>query len=172
MNPKNVLIFKEGSGRYVAKVSDFGFPSLATMDEYITVARTKPWNGPEWHHRGFTLSEVKRLDVYSFGMLCLWLLFKDTLSETPHKPVRILKDWDGANLFTQHAKTPSGKPFLEVLKSEDQMPILAHELLTITPNLDQERRGKINKFFLCLVRDPTDRSSDFAELLELLSQER
>ncbi len=173
MKHRNVLIFKNGSDRYVAKVSDFGFSALATTDECITVARTRPWNGPEWHHRGFTLSGAKKLDVYSFGMLCLWLLFKDTLYESRHSCVSVLKDWDGVDLFTQHAETFSGRIFLEELKANDQMPILTHELLTTKAGLSQELKGKLDKFFLlCLVREPIDRSPDFVEPLELLSQKR
>ena len=173
VKPNNVLIFQEDSGRYVAKVSDLGFSSLATTDDCITVPRTRPWNGPEWHHRGFTLNGVKKLDVYSFGMLCLWLLCKDALFKTPRRPSPILKEWDGADLFTQHTEAIPGRTFLEALKAEDQMPILAHELLTLTTGLDQERKSKLSRLFLlCLASEPTDRSSDFVELLELLSQAR
>lgn len=173
VKPANVLIFQEDSGRYFAKVSDFGFSSLAATHDCITVPRTRPWNGPEWHHRGFTLNGVKKLDVYSFGMLCLWLLCKDTLFETPRRPSPILKEWDGADLFTQHTEAITGKTFLEALKAEDQMPILAHELLMLTTGLGQEQKSKLSRLFhLCLAREPIDRSSDFVELLELVSQAR
>lgn len=171
VKPTNVLIFQEDSGRYVAKISDFGFSSLAMTDDCITVPRTRPWNAPEWHHRGFTLKGAKKLDVYSFGMLCLWLLCKDTLFETSREPLPILKEWDRVDLFTQHPEGFPGRTFLEVLKAEDQMPILARELLTLNTGLDQERKSKLSKLFLlCLTREPTDRSSDFVEILELLSQ--
>ena len=174
VKPKNVLIFREDSGRYVAKVSDFGFSSLVTIDDSIIVPRTRPWNGPEWHHRGFTLNGVKKLDVYSFGMLCLWLMCKETLSRISRKPSsHILKEWNGADLFTQHAEATPERSFLEILKDEDQMPVFAHELLASTTGLDQERKSQLSKFFhLCLARKPQDRSSDFIEILELLSPGR
>lgn len=104
-------------------------------------------------------------------MLCLWLLCKDILFETPRKRIPILKEWDGADLFTQHTEVVPGRTFLEVLKAEDQMPILARELLTLITGVDQERKSKLSKLFLlCLTSEPTDRSSDFVELLELLTQ--
>ncbi|KAL9037051.1 MAG: hypothetical protein Q9214_005866, partial [Letrouitia sp. 1 TL-2023] len=171
VKPQNVLIFGEDPGRYVAKVSDFGFSSLATTDEYITVPRTRPWNGPEWHHRGFPINEVKKMDVYSFGMLCLWLLFKDALSETSRRQIPVLKEWEGADLFAQSVEPSPEEPILETLKSNDQMPILAHQLLTTTTttDLDQDRRSKLDKFFLCLSREPTNRSTDLVELLRLFA---
>ncbi|KAL2058308.1 hypothetical protein ABVK25_001034 [Lepraria finkii] len=106
-------------------------------------------------------------------MLCLWLLCKDALFKTPRRPSPILKEWDGADLFTQHTEAIPGRPFLEALNAKDQMPILAHELLTLTAGLGQERKSKLSRLFLlCLASEPTDRSSDSVELLELLSQAR
>ena len=173
VKPQNVLIFQGESGQYVAKVSDFGFSSLATTDDYIKVPRTQPWNGPEWHHRGFTLNGIKMLDVYSFGMLCLWLLYRDTFFKSPPRPSPTLKEWDGVDLFTQHTEANPGGSFLEVLKAEDKMSTLAHELLTSTAGIDLERKSKLSRLFLlCLAKEPTDRSTDFVELLELLSQAR
>ena len=83
------------------------------------------------------------------------------------------KEWDGADLFTQHTEASPEETFLEVLKAEDQLPTLAHELLTSIAGLDLEHNSKFSRLFLlCLAREPTDRSTDFVELLQLLSQAR
>jgi len=37
---------------------------------------TKKWQAPEhFRHRGITIQNAKKTDVYSFGKMCLWLLF-------------------------------------------------------------------------------------------------
>ena len=48
-------------------------------DHLIHMPRSRGWNAPEWHHRGFTYRDAEKMDVYSFGLLCLWLFFFDEL---------------------------------------------------------------------------------------------
>jgi len=75
LGPRNVLIFKDGMSNYVAKVSDFGFSPLVAGSSAVDMPRTRPWYAPEWHHRGFTAADASKMDVFSFGMLCLWYMF-------------------------------------------------------------------------------------------------
>jgi len=74
LKPENCLAFQdEATEKTVAKVTDFGFSSIwAGPNDVIPMPRTKPWNAPEWHHRGFIFEDAVRMDVYSFGLLCLW----------------------------------------------------------------------------------------------------
>ena len=37
---------------------------------------SEPWNAPEYCARHFKSEEAKQMDVYSFAMLCVWLLFE------------------------------------------------------------------------------------------------
>lgn len=43
---------------------------------------SRPWNAPEHHERELHPKAAKAMDVYSFGMLCLWLLFAVGASST------------------------------------------------------------------------------------------
>jgi serine/threonine protein kinase len=76
IKPKNVLVFEDGSENYTTRLADFGFSTHFRGDsDLISVPISVPWNAPEHHHRGVTPPEAKLMDVYSFGMLCTWLLF-------------------------------------------------------------------------------------------------
>ncbi|KAF2814366.1 kinase-like protein [Mytilinidion resinicola] len=75
IKPENVLIHVESSSSaLVPKVTDFGF-SCYGCDEESTVypPRTPGWCAPEWHPRGFSFKDAKKMDVYSYGLLCAWI---------------------------------------------------------------------------------------------------
>lgn len=81
VKPQNVLVFGESEETIVAKVADFGFATVASNDK-IDVATSTPWVAPEVGSRdGHTLEQAKKTDIYSFGMLCLWVLFRERLEE-------------------------------------------------------------------------------------------
>lgn len=65
------------------KIADFAFACFgASEDEPVKVSRTEPWDAPEWHHRYFSLKDAKKMDIYSIGVLCLWLFFRhDNMNE-------------------------------------------------------------------------------------------
>ncbi|KAF8544152.1 kinase-like domain-containing protein, partial [Trichophaea hybrida] len=75
IKPQNVLIFKDATGKTTVKVADFGYSTLAAGEaENICLPKSKPWNAPEHHFGEFTTHNAKLTDVYSFGMLCLWVV--------------------------------------------------------------------------------------------------
>jgi serine/threonine protein kinase len=80
VKPKNVLIFEAGVDSYSAKVADFGFSTYFQdeQEDLIQIPKSVPWTAPEYHKRYFTSQSAKLMDTYSFGMLCLWLLFDST----------------------------------------------------------------------------------------------
>ena len=82
-----MLIFEDRPGLYTAKVADFGFSTYFHGDQdLIKMPKSEPWNAPEHHNRYFYPQGAKAMDVYSFGMLCLWLLFGIESSETTLSP--------------------------------------------------------------------------------------
>lgn len=75
IKPSNVLMWERGGG-YTAKVADFGFSTWFRHDnDRILMPISAPWTAPENQGQAFSFSEAKRLDVYSFSMLCFWFLF-------------------------------------------------------------------------------------------------
>ncbi|KAF8539361.1 kinase-like domain-containing protein, partial [Trichophaea hybrida] len=75
IKPQNVLIFKDATGKTTVKVADFGYSTLtAGARGKVYLPKSRPWNAPEHHVREFTAPDAKLTDVYSFGMLCLWVV--------------------------------------------------------------------------------------------------
>ena len=42
--------------------------------DFIDMPFSETWTAPEWHHRGFKPSAAMKMDAYSFGLVCLWIL--------------------------------------------------------------------------------------------------
>ena len=81
VKPKNILVFGESEDTIMARVADFGFSTVG-LERDIQVAVSTPWVAPEVGDRdGYTLEQAKQTDIYSFGMLCLWVLFKEWIEE-------------------------------------------------------------------------------------------
>ncbi|KAK3374185.1 kinase-like domain-containing protein [Lasiosphaeria ovina] len=82
IKPQNVLVFKL-DGRYVTKVTDFGYSSWFRDDtDRIRLPRSRPWHAPEGDRlsRNFSFAEAKRADIFSYALLCFWILFEKDLS--------------------------------------------------------------------------------------------
>jgi serine/threonine protein kinase len=142
------LVFKTDSSSYIAKVADFGYSHQCTNDnDLVRMPASKPWNAPEWHYRAFKPSDAVKMDVYSFGMTCLWILFR----EDERYP-----SWNS----------------LEELKSKDTLRVLAGQFIALT-GLHDDRKCDLDRVFnLTLVHDPKKRSEGFKQLLQLLSHDR
>ncbi|KAL7792472.1 kinase-like domain-containing protein [Trichoderma ceciliae] len=86
IKPENVLVFAGGAGSKVkARVTDFGYSTLHasnSAEAQIRLPFSVPWNAPETvsdRDRLFSVHDAKLTDVYSFGMLCAWVLLQDSL---------------------------------------------------------------------------------------------
>ena len=71
IKPENILISSESDCRYVVKVTDFGYSTLFTTDsDPITMPHSELWTAPERHHREILPMQARKMDAYSFGILC------------------------------------------------------------------------------------------------------
>jgi hypothetical protein len=59
----------------------------------IFLPKSRPWDAPEHHFGEFSAPAAKKIDVYSFSLLCLWILFGDGLENIPQTTA------DEANAF-------------------------------------------------------------------------
>ncbi|OQV08958.1 Protein kinase domain-containing protein [Cladophialophora immunda] len=83
VKPANALVFGKDIHATTTKLADFGFSTTASTDA-IVLPISLPWNAPELEGRkktSYNLSSAKKVDVYCFGMLCLWVLFWEQLEE-------------------------------------------------------------------------------------------
>jgi serine/threonine protein kinase len=61
-----------------AKLTDFGYSSVGVTDhDTVYPPCSRMWTAPEYHHRGFEVQAAKKIDVYNFGLVAVYLLFND-----------------------------------------------------------------------------------------------
>jgi hypothetical protein len=67
------------------RVTDFGYSTVHannSAEAQIRLPFSVPWNAPETvsdRDRLFSVHDAKLTDIYSFGMLCVWVLFQEQL---------------------------------------------------------------------------------------------
>ena len=149
IKPANVLVFENGSKNYTARVADFGYSTwLGGTDDEVLMPRTPHWTAPEWHHRPIDSASAIRMDVYSFGLLCLWLLF-------------------------YHGEETESRDFYKDLESEEEKRMIAHQLVDEMRVTDEDLRRNLHQLFdLSLALDPSERCSNLGQVVCLLAPDR
>ena len=171
IKPQNVLVFKDAVTREITvKVSDFGYSTLTVGESgKVLLPKSRPWNAPEHHFGEFKAHEAKKTDVYSFGMLCLWVLFGSRLSDFPQTTA------DGeTGLISFDIPYFRGRPtLLECLKNEGRLEDIAIHLLGSIPGLDVNYAIRLRELFsLTLPHSPAKRTGDLVRVIGLLSQKK
>jgi serine/threonine protein kinase len=93
------------SDEAVLKVIDFGYSCFSMREgDLVLVTGTPLWCAPENNGDEVTVNEAKRMDVYSFALVCCWILFFDTVSptngiESKMKGLSIAKKIQKENVF-------------------------------------------------------------------------
>lgn len=151
IKPENVLIFGDTNGRFIAKVTDFGYSTIVTTTDtqFVFMPKSDPWYAPEYYPRGFTFSDAKRMEMFSYGLFCLWFLFYD--AEADFLNISLLKE----------------RKLVEQLFSFVRQLMANIVVPTESPILDLERF-----FDSILVYLPEERALDLDELLKVLDPER
>ena len=151
IKPENVLVHSESYGPCLAKVTDFGYSTLFTTESNLIIMPfySELWAAPERHHRGMLPVHARKMDAYSFGLLCLWLLFYNKAVDRDHN-------------FRRDVENP-----------EIELSHHASELLEATADLETwEKRNMKRVFRSTLAQNPDERTAYFTDLLELLSPHR
>lgn len=174
IKPTNVLMFKEHEA-FVAKVADFGFSTKVTEDGLVSLPCSMPWYAPEYHPRSFYYAAAQKCDIFSFGMLCLWLLFhrellckSQSLQSMPgNDPIFGGLEDDTSPL----AEVPSEYTLLENLKREKRLITFAYELIESMASLEDQQKASMKLFFdSTLANNSEQRADGFLELIQVLTQ--
>ena len=166
IKPENVLLSKNESGERHAKLADFGYAGWAinnNEDILIKPPRSRPWDPPNYHHRGFTVVGARKLDIYSFGMLCLWVLFFDRsqLSYSVPTDIKLTSSWPFHDF-----------KLLDKMKREDTFGDFAIDLVRSVEVLPANQKKNLERLFRsALARDPAERTMNFEELASLLGHD-
>lgn len=165
IKPENILVARsqEPIG-YGIKVTDFGYSCLGSNDEdLVMLPQSKPWQAPEYHSRWFSLQLAKKMDIYSLGLLCLWLLF----------PGKNLVSINLPNInvgFAFAGEDENAEKILEMFKKENQVSTSTLYLLSQEGNLSQDARSCLQGFFIgALHHDPSKRDFDMNSFIERFS---
>jgi serine/threonine protein kinase len=167
---QNVLIFRDEDHGFIAKMADFGFSTgFQGENDKISFPRSRPWNAPEYHDRYFFPEEAKRMDVYSFGLLCFWFLF-GTCGQLPLAP---WMQYD-AECISFEGNSES-LDVLECLKENEDDDLLRWIAWIINRHdgFDEGERNHLNQFFcITLVRKPDQRNMNYNDLISSLTPHR
>lgn len=166
-----MLIFEDGPGVYTAKVADFGLSTYFRSEkDLINMPITVPWNAPEHHGRAFYPRAAKAMDVYSFGMLCLWLLFSVESSEATPYPSGAV---NGAESFSFKARDWSEKGDILLSWKTKRLLDWAAQSMAGDRRLNAEAKDRVTRFFqssLCV--DPQKRITNWGRMLSFLDPAR
>ena len=167
VKPLNALVFEQ-NGKRVVKVADLGDAAICHDEETLAfLPVSRPWNAPEYHHRGFSFLSAVKMDIYSFGLVCLWTLFGDGLSLLAvgldqHRD----RNYEMSGL-------PSSVATLAMLKRVSNIQEVALKVVHALKEVSQERKsGLATLFHLTLAEVPTARISDMQLILKLLGDDR
>ena len=167
IKPLNALVF-EHEGKRIVKLADFGDASICDNDESLTLLpKSIPWSAPEHHIRGISFLKATKMDIYSFGMLCLWSLFGDRLSLVPMDPIPSQFDIR----FTEGLSSTVAT--LAILKRAKVIQNVAKECVLACKGIAAKQQADLNTLFtLTLADDPIIRSNDFQTMMKLLNDDR
>lgn len=123
-----------------AKLADFGYAGWS-MDSSkqcsLYLPESRPWTGPEYHHRAFDIYQARQLEIFSFGLTCLWFLFHDKIAD--------LLDSDSHLKETYHGDSFYNVKTFEKLKYDGLLSQLAYELVENANSINSEVRGHLLK---------------------------
>lgn len=106
------------------------------------------WTHHEWHHNYYEVGEAKKMDAYSFGLLCLWLMFYSV------DEGEMRRFYAHLERFYAHLETASGPMSL------------AEDSIGMNSSLDDKRKENIRTLFQFTLEK---RSSEFRKLYHLLA---
>ncbi|KAI1806722.1 serine/threonine protein kinase japonica group [Daldinia bambusicola] len=150
IKPENVLLFMQKDKPNITKVIDFGYSLQFTpRSRKMKLPISRPWNAPE-HTRGmreWTFEQAVKTEVFSYGMLCLWMLFYD--------------------YFYKLCPGKGSRYGISTVK--ESLRPLSRLLLADEPSLTSDQRQSLGNFFdASLQEDPQQRESSIVRLLQNL----
>lgn len=98
------------------------------------------------------------MDVFSFGMLCFWVLFEKYLSGITILPQE--SHW-AEQYIQDKGERYLSKRILNDLKQEDNLVVLARQLVMAERDLDDDKKQALERFFnISLACNPDLREAD------------
>lgn len=123
------------------------------------------WRAPEWHHRGFRPEGARKMDIFSFGLVCLWMLFA---VDPPLRPTR-----DDQRVISFEEDCDPAQNLLELWKIDYGRDELTAWALSLASERTESNGSDLANFFKsALAVDPQKRDMNHSRLLHLLGATR
>lgn len=108
------------------------------------------------------------MDMYSFGMVCLWALFRDPLLEYLKNCSLLEENLSEETMFFHSNEAPQST--LESLQTSDELAFVVETILKKSSFLNDSQQNNLTKFFHALLcKDKVTRQSDWRQLLQLVT---
>jgi serine/threonine protein kinase len=168
MKPQNILVFRD-QGVHSVKVIDFGFATrFLNQDDKFSLPRSKPWAPPENYSSRckFNKSQAKKADIFSFGMLCAWILLNDYLTKRTSIPEEA--SWATSYIICDDVDS------IEVigsLKDDNKLSLFFQQVIGVEASLSEQERCSFSEFIgSALHVDPTFRHDDLEKIFPRLAR--
>ncbi|KAI1750462.1 hypothetical protein F4782DRAFT_245748 [Xylaria castorea] len=162
LKPQNIIMTRiakqpsqnsSKSSYMVPQVVDFSLSVIGQNTDLRRLPRTLGWLAPEWHDQYFQIQKARRMDLFSFGLICYWILswdreFSHISAEEEDQAMQRLNCNSRRNINTPH------KNAIDLIRSMNM------DTLTLE-NLER-------LFDLTLAFEPQHRASNASQLLPLL----
>ena len=107
---------------------------------------SQPWSAPE-HARinqQWTPAEAKKMDLFSYGVFSLWVLFRDRLSEAT-----LAENGDPSSSRRPPVYSDQDQAISTLMRAKErkELPLLAQQLLEAEPSLDIKWKKRLRKLF-------------------------
>jgi serine/threonine protein kinase len=165
IKPQNVLLM-DFDGSIVPQVTDFGYSTAYTSsDSPIIHSRTVPWNAPEvgTDSKAYTPTDAIRTDTFSFGMFCLWVLFREQVADH----FGLTQDFVD-QCKPSESNISSSFRVMTNLKNQDQLRPFC-QILVRSLQLEPSQRESLEQLFeATLSPQPSERADSFKLLCKCL----
>jgi hypothetical protein len=162
-------VFTDFQGRLVAQVADFGYSCLAAKEtDLVMLPDPGIWAAPEWHDRPMSLAHAKKADIYSCGLLFVFILFSGLTAENE---IDGLHDPHNQLLWVLRCGTnDSTRARMWEWKKADGIFPAVKTAVSLVLGLDQGKRSSLEGFFHdALAFKPDTRLFETQKLVSLTS---
>ena len=136
----------------MARITDFGHSTIVfDKGDMCRLPSSEPWTAPEWHHRSHSFAQARNMDIYSFALVCFWLLMSESFALVDSKSALLaIRDYKRSGSLVDEAcklvdSLDAASSLKEGLKNLFQMTLISESRKTLRsiaeliPCLDPDR---------------------------------
>ncbi|KAL8995132.1 MAG: hypothetical protein Q9169_005075 [Polycauliona sp. 2 TL-2023] len=158
IKPENILVVEDQVHGYRAELCDFGFSTINVKDSMIQLPSSWPWTSPEYHRRGFSLDHAKKADIFSLGLVTLWILYRYSYRARKEFQTVPNSGGEGCDNILSDAN-PAGYQWIENLQTSGATRQSIDNCLSGLVDLGEDNMSELHAFLSgVLDRDPETRT--------------